>query len=113
MIWQWKANKGAPYAEDMGTYGDALRDADGQGQSSADPGRTAPSSADVCSVAYPWPVPDMSQHQAFRRASRAAQVAQQTGDDDDPGADARHHRTRTKASCSRAARSSWTTGCRP
>jgi hypothetical protein len=24
MIWQWKAQKGAPYAEDMGTYGDAL-----------------------------------------------------------------------------------------
>jgi len=24
MIWQWKANKGNPYAEDMGTYSDAL-----------------------------------------------------------------------------------------
>jgi hypothetical protein len=24
MIWQWKANKGAAYAEDMGTFGDAL-----------------------------------------------------------------------------------------
>ena len=24
MIWQWKANKGSPYAEDMATYGDAL-----------------------------------------------------------------------------------------
>jgi hypothetical protein len=24
MIWQWKANKGAAYAEDMGSYGDAL-----------------------------------------------------------------------------------------
>jgi len=24
MIWQWKANKGSPYAEDMGTYSDAL-----------------------------------------------------------------------------------------
>jgi hypothetical protein len=24
MIWQWKANKGAPYAEDMGTYSDAV-----------------------------------------------------------------------------------------
>lgn len=24
MIWQWKANKGTAYAEDMGTYGDAL-----------------------------------------------------------------------------------------
>jgi hypothetical protein len=24
MIWQWKANKGGAYAEDMGSYGDAL-----------------------------------------------------------------------------------------
>ena len=24
MIWQWKANKGAAYADDMGTYGDAM-----------------------------------------------------------------------------------------
>ena len=24
MIWQWKAQKGSPYAEDMGTYSDAL-----------------------------------------------------------------------------------------
>ena len=24
MIWQWKANKGSPYAEDMGSYSDAL-----------------------------------------------------------------------------------------
>lgn len=24
MIWQWKANKGSPYAEDMGTWSDAL-----------------------------------------------------------------------------------------
>ena len=24
MIWQWKANKGSPYAEDMGTYQDAI-----------------------------------------------------------------------------------------
>jgi hypothetical protein len=24
MTWQWKANKGSPYAEDMGTYSDAL-----------------------------------------------------------------------------------------
>ena len=24
MIWQWKAHKGSPYAEDLGTYGDAL-----------------------------------------------------------------------------------------
>jgi hypothetical protein len=24
MVWQWKAQKGSPYAEDLGTYGDAL-----------------------------------------------------------------------------------------
>lgn len=24
MIWQWKGQKGSPYAEDLGTYGDAL-----------------------------------------------------------------------------------------
>lgn len=30
MIWQWKANKGSPYAEDMGTYGDALATAMGK-----------------------------------------------------------------------------------
>lgn len=29
MIWQWKANKGSPYAEDMGTYSDALMTAMG------------------------------------------------------------------------------------
>jgi hypothetical protein len=29
MIWQWKANKGSPYAEDMGTYQDALATASG------------------------------------------------------------------------------------
>jgi len=29
MIWQWKANKGSPYAEDMGTYSDAIATAMG------------------------------------------------------------------------------------
>jgi hypothetical protein len=29
MIWQWKAQKGSPYAEDLGTYGDALTNAMG------------------------------------------------------------------------------------
>ena len=24
MIWQWKAQKGAPYSEDLGTYSDAI-----------------------------------------------------------------------------------------
>ena len=30
MIWQWKASKGSPYAEDMGTYSDALMNAMGR-----------------------------------------------------------------------------------
>jgi hypothetical protein len=29
MIWQWKANKGSPYAEDLGTYQDAIANAMG------------------------------------------------------------------------------------
>jgi hypothetical protein len=29
MIWQWKAYKGGPYAEDVGTYGDAISKAMG------------------------------------------------------------------------------------
>jgi hypothetical protein len=56
MIWQWKANKGAAYAEDLGTYGDALAFA--QGADSPAPvviGRR-PLSANA-RTAYPWPVP--------------------------------------------------------
>jgi len=56
MIWQWKAQKGSPYAEDMGTYGDALTVA--MGHDSPAPiiiGRRTSSSA--VRTAYPWPVP--------------------------------------------------------
>jgi hypothetical protein len=56
MTWQWKAQKGAPYAEDVGTYGDALTNV--MGHDSPSPiiiGRT-PISSDA-RVAYPWPVP--------------------------------------------------------
>ena len=56
MIWQWKAQKGASYAEDMGTYGDALGYA--MGHDSPAPiilGRKPISSS--ATVAYPWPVP--------------------------------------------------------
>ena len=56
MIFQWKAQKGAPYAEDMGTYGDALTNV--MGRDSPAPiiiGRK-PISANA-RVAYPWPVP--------------------------------------------------------
>jgi hypothetical protein len=55
MVWQWKANKGTSYAEDMGTFGDALAIAMGHdspapiiiGRRPASEGRTA----------YPFPVP--------------------------------------------------------
>jgi hypothetical protein len=56
MIWQWKAQKGASYAEDMGTYGDALTYA--MGHDSPAPiilGRKPISAA--ANMAYPWPVP--------------------------------------------------------
>ena len=56
MIWQWKAQKGSPYAEDMGTFGDALTAV--MGRDSPAPiivGRT-PVSANA-RMAYPWPVP--------------------------------------------------------
>jgi hypothetical protein len=56
MIWQWKAQKGSPYAEDMGTYGDALTSA--MGRDSPAPiiiGRRASSLA--VRTAYPWQVP--------------------------------------------------------
>jgi hypothetical protein len=56
MIWQWKALKGAPYAEDMGTYGDALVMA--MGADSPAPrilGRTPVSVS--ATVAYPWQAP--------------------------------------------------------
>jgi hypothetical protein len=56
MIWQWKAQKGSPYAEDMGTYGDALTSA--MGRDSPAPiiiGRR--SSSVAVRTAYPWPVP--------------------------------------------------------
>jgi hypothetical protein len=55
MVWQWKANKGTSYAEDMGTYSDALAVAMGHdspapiivGRRPMSQGRTA----------YPFPVP--------------------------------------------------------
>lgn len=56
MIWQWKANKGSPYAEDMATYEDALKY-----ESGAD--KPAPiiigryPIAMYAKFAYPWPLP--------------------------------------------------------
>jgi hypothetical protein len=58
MIWQWKAQKGAPYAEDMGTYGDALTNV--MGHDSPSPiivGRKPRSEVSTNNIAYPWPVP--------------------------------------------------------
>jgi hypothetical protein len=58
MIWQWKAQKGSPYAEDVGTYGDALTNA--MGHDSPAPilvGRKSISTASTVGIAYPWPVP--------------------------------------------------------
>jgi hypothetical protein len=56
MIWQWKANKGSAYAEDMSTYNDALNVAAGADQPKAILVNRMPISANV-QVAYPWPVP--------------------------------------------------------
>jgi hypothetical protein len=56
MIWQWKAQKGSPYAEDMGTYGDALTYAMGHDAPAPIIIGRKPISAST-RVAYPWPVP--------------------------------------------------------
>jgi hypothetical protein len=56
MIWQWKAQKGSPYAEDMGTYGDALTSAMGRDSPAPTIVGRQPVSAAV-SIAYPWPLP--------------------------------------------------------
>jgi hypothetical protein len=56
MIWQWKAQKGSPYAEDMGTYGDALTNAMGKDSPAPIIVGHLPISA-AARVAYPWPVP--------------------------------------------------------
>ena len=57
MIWQWKAQKGSSYAEDMGTYEDALQSV--MGRDSPAPiliGRRPWSVA--ARTAYPFPVPN-------------------------------------------------------
>jgi hypothetical protein len=56
MIWQWKAQKGSPYAEDMGTYGDALQVAMGSDKPSPIIVSRSPISTSA-RVAYPYPVP--------------------------------------------------------
>ena len=56
MLWQWKAQKGSAYAEDMGTYGDALTYAMGHDQPAPIILGSKPMSA-AANIAYPWPVP--------------------------------------------------------
>jgi len=56
MIWQWKANKGSPYAEDMGTYSDALVNVAGSDKPAPIIVDRAPISASA-GTSYPWPVP--------------------------------------------------------
>jgi len=57
MIWQWKAQKGSPYAEDMGSYSDALANAMGHDQPAPILIDRRPMSHHNRGVAYPWPVP--------------------------------------------------------
>lgn len=56
MVWQWKANKGTSYAEDMGTYGDALAVAMGHDQPAPILIGRRPMRAGL-RTAYPFPVP--------------------------------------------------------
>lgn len=58
MIWQWKAQKGSPYAEDMGTWADAIANAQGSDQPAPILiGRAPVSAAITAGIAYPYPVP--------------------------------------------------------
>jgi hypothetical protein len=54
MIWQWKAQKGSPYAEDMGSYEDALRRAAGADSPAPTIIDRLPISQ-TARVAFPWP----------------------------------------------------------
>jgi hypothetical protein len=54
MVFQWKANKGSPYAEDMGTYSDALAVASGADTPAPIIIGRLPISA-TANVAFPWP----------------------------------------------------------
>ncbi len=56
MVWQWKAQKGSPYAEDMGTFGDALQLAMGHDSPAPILVDRLPASW-TARTAYPWPVP--------------------------------------------------------
>jgi len=55
MIWRWKSNKGGAYAEDMGTYGDALNSI--AGRDNPAPIITSRKLMATSSVAYPFGLP--------------------------------------------------------
>jgi hypothetical protein len=57
MIWQWKANKGSPYAEDMATFMDAVSRASGADKPSPILVDRVPLSAARASYPYPTPTP--------------------------------------------------------
>jgi hypothetical protein len=56
LIWQWLADKGQPYAEQMGTYSDALAMASGADSPAPVIVGRLPISAAV-TIAYPWEAP--------------------------------------------------------
>ena len=56
MVWQWKANKGSPYAEDMGTYSDALVNVAGADKPAPIILDRMPISAAI-GTSYPWATP--------------------------------------------------------
>lgn len=56
MIWQWKANKGAPYAEDMATFEDALANVAGADRGSLALRDRKRFSRAVTNIAYPYPL---------------------------------------------------------
>jgi hypothetical protein len=57
MIWQWKAQKGSPYAEDVGTYGDALTNAMGHDSPAPIIVNRRSISVNTNMIAYPYPLP--------------------------------------------------------
>ena len=89
MIWQWKANKGSPYAEDLANYEDALAKVAGADKPS--PILVGPRSVSAdATIAYYGPDPgggnlrrswamtrSLPHYRDFRRFAAPAQVAQQ------------------------------------
>jgi len=55
MVWQWKAQKGSPYAEDMGSYSDALANEMGHDQPAPILIDRSPLSH-TRRIGYPWPL---------------------------------------------------------